>query len=76
MGANIWYFGEALPGSLFAVFAERVGGDLLDITWAWATYLIVTGFFYILVGKLINGKAYQSKVIVSGYALNALLTFG
>jgi len=76
MGANIWYFGEGMLGPLFAVFAERVGGDLLDITWAWATYLIITGCFYILVGKLINGKPYQSKVIVFGYALNALLTFG
>ncbi len=76
MGANIWYFGEGMLGPLFAVFAERVGGDILDITWAWATYLIVTGVFYILVGKLIRGKPYKSKIMVLGYALNALFTFG
>ena len=37
IGANIWYFGEGMMGPLFAVFAEKIGGDILDITWAWAT---------------------------------------
>ena len=76
IGANIWYFGEGMMGPLFAVFAEKVGGDILDITWAWATYLIITGLLYILMGKLINGKNYKEKVMVAGYALNALITFG
>lgn len=76
LGANIWYFGEGMMGPLFAIFAEKVGGDILDITWAWATYLVITGIMYILVGKLLNGKAYKEKVMVFGYALNALFTFG
>jgi predicted MFS family arabinose efflux permease len=75
LGANIWYFGEGMMGPLFAVFAEKVGGDILDITWAWATYLVITGFMYILVGKLLNGKAYKERVMVFGYVLNALFTF-
>ena len=76
IGANIWYFGEGMLGPLFAVFAEKVGGDILDITWAWATYLITTGFFYIVVGKLINGKNFKEKIMVIGYSLNAIFTFG
>lgn len=75
IGANIWYFGEGMLGPLFAVFAEKVGGDILDITWAWATYLIMTGLLYILVGKLINKKPYKERVMVLGYALNTLFTF-
>ena len=75
-GANVWYFGEGMLGPLYAVFSEKVGGDVLDITWAWATYLIITGIFYIIVGRLINGKSYKAKVMVAGYALNALFTFG
>lgn len=75
LGANIWYFGEGMMGPLFAVFAEKVGGDILDITWAWTTYLILTGIFYILVGKLLNNKTYKVKVMVFGYILNALFTF-
>ena len=73
-GANVWYFGEGMLGPLYAVFSEKVGGDVLDITWAWATYLIITGIFYIIVGRLINGKSYKAKVMVAGYALNALFT--
>src|SRR3990167_7351585 len=75
-GANIWYFGEGMLGPLFAVFTERIGGDVFDITWAWATYLMVTGILYIVVGKIIDGKDSKAKVMVIGYALNALVTFG
>ena len=74
-GANIWFFGEGMLGPLFAVFSDKVGGDILDITWAWATYLMVTGIVYIIVGKLINGKPIKEKVMVAGYALNAVFTF-
>lgn len=63
-------------GPLFAVFTERIGGDVFDITWAWATYLMVTGILYIVVGKIIDGKDSKAKVMVIGYALNALVTFG
>ena len=76
LGANIWYFGEGMMGPLFAIFSEKVGGDILDITWAWSTYLVITGLFYILIGKLLNNKEYKIKVMVLGYSLNALLTFG
>jgi len=74
-GANIWYFGEGMLGPLYAIFTEKIGGDILDITWAWSTYLIFTGLFYILVGKLVNRKKYKVKLLFIGYLLNALLTF-
>jgi hypothetical protein len=34
--SNLWSFGEGMLGPLFAVFAQHVGGNVLDITWAWA----------------------------------------
>lgn len=74
-GANVWYFGEGMFGPLFAVFAQKVGGDILDITWAWAFYLIVTGILYIIVGRVINKRKYEAEVMVAGYALNAIFTF-
>ena len=75
-GSNIWYFGEGMLGPLFAVFTERIGGNIFDITWAWSTYLIITGIMHIIVGKVIDGKDSKAKVMVLGYALNALFTFG
>ena len=74
-GANIWYLGEGMLGPLLAVFTERIGGDILDITWAWATYLIVTGILYMVVGRVVDGRFDKAKVMVLGYALNALFTF-
>ena len=76
IASSLWYFGEGLFGPLFAVYAQKIGGDLLDITWAWAAYLIATGIFYVLVGKLVNKSKYKKQVMILGYGLNALLTFG
>lgn len=75
-GGNIWYLGEGMLGPLFAVFTERVGGDVLDITWAWALYLIVAGLLYIVVGKISDKYNNTEKIMVMGYALNAIFTFG
>jgi MFS family permease len=74
-GANLWYLGEGMFGPLLAVFTERLGGDILNITAAWATYLIVTGFLTIIVGR-ISDTWNKEALMVSGYALNALFTFG
>jgi predicted MFS family arabinose efflux permease len=76
IASSLWYFGEGLFGPLFAVYAEKMGGDILDITEAWAAYLVATGVFYVLVGKIINKSKYKKQVMIFGYALNALLTFG
>lgn len=73
--SSIWYFGEGLFGPLFAVFSDKVGGDLLDITWAWSLYLVVTGVFYVLIGKFFNRSIWKSKLIVIGYGLNTIFTF-
>lgn len=74
-GSNLWFLGQGLLGPLFAVYAERIGGDILDITWAWATYLIVAGLLYIITGKY-SLKLSKEKVMVAGYFLNMISTFG
>lgn len=72
---NLWYFGEGMLGPLLAIFTESVGGDLLDVSWAWAIFLMVTGFMHILVGKFLDGKKLNKQFMVAGYALNAVFTF-
>lgn len=74
LGASFWWFGEGLFGPLFAVFAGEVGGNILDITWAWAIYLLVTGFLEIFIGR-ISDKIGHARLMVLGYALNAFFTF-
>jgi MFS family permease len=73
-GGNMWYFGEGMFGPLFAIFANRIGGDILDITWAWAIYLIISGVLIVVFGELADTYS-KEKLMIGGYALNAILTF-
>ncbi len=75
-GASFWWLGEGLLGPLFAVFAGRVGGSLLDISWAWAIYLLVTGGLEIFVGRIADKIGGHAKLMIIGYGLNAIFTFG
>jgi len=75
-GNIIWYLGEGMLGPLFAVFAGKVGGDVLEISWAWAAYLLVMGFVIIVAGKLSDGTLGKERLMVAGFAMNATFTFG
>ncbi len=74
VSSNLWYLGEGLFGPLLAVFAGRVGGNILDISSAWAIFLMVAGVMNIVVGRLAD-KHSKEKIMVAGYALNTLVTF-
>jgi MFS family permease len=67
-------FSDGLLGPLFAIFATEIGGDVLDITIAWAIFMIVTGVLTIYFGKLGDTVGHE-KLLVLGYALNAVFTF-
>lgn len=73
---NLWFFGEGMFGPMLAIFTQRIGGDILDISWAWAIYLIVTGILIMVFGKMSDEIIAKEKLVVAGYALNALCTFG
>ena len=77
--SNLWALGEGMLGPLFAVFAQRIGGNILDITWAWAIYLGMTGAFTIVAGN-VSDRIWEwcgrERLMVAGYGLNALCTFG
>lgn len=76
-GSNLWYLGEGMLGPLFAVFTQKIGGSILDLSWAWSLYLIVTGLLIAIVGHFSDKTWFdKTKVMVLGYALNALCTFG
>ncbi len=70
IASSLWYFSEGLLGPLFAVFSEQIGGDVLDITLAWAMYLIASGIAYLVVGRLLNRSRWKFRMIAVGYALS------
>ncbi len=74
-GGNIWSFGAGMLGPLLAVFTEKIGGSILDVAWAWAIFLIISGVLYISAGRISDHKIKKENLMILGYALNALFTF-
>ena len=72
--SNIWNFADGLLGPLFAVFSQKIGGNVLDIASAWGTYLIVTGVFVIIVG-IFSDRLPKLPILFTGYLLTAFFTF-
>src|SRR3989338_201576 len=72
--SNLWSFANGMLGPLLAVFTEKIGGSILDISWAWAIYLIVTGVCVIGIGKLSDHHS-KEKIMIAGYALTTVFTF-
>jgi MFS family permease len=72
--ALIWYFGEGLLGPLLVIFSQKVGGDILNISWAFAVFLLVSGICTIVVGYLSDIFS-KEKICVLGFYLNAMFTF-
>lgn len=63
-------------GPLFAVFAQKIGGGVLDILWAWAAYLIVSGTGMMLIGKISDRFPSEKEYFpLAGYAINTVFTF-
>ncbi len=73
-GATYWNFANGLLGPLLAVFAQKIGGDILDVAWASATYLIVTGVCVIFIGRF-SDKHNKVLLLTIGYALSTFFTF-
>jgi MFS family permease len=71
----MWGFGIGMLGPLYAVFATRVGGDILEISWVYALYLVFMGVGIIYVGKVAD-KVGCELLLVFGYALSAIGAFG
>jgi MFS family permease len=74
-GSYLWYFGAGLFGPLYALFAQDIGGDILDLTAAYSLYLISTGLLSICVGRLSDSHS-RYRLMMAGYAINAMATFG
>lgn len=73
---TLWSLGEGMLGPLYALFAGQMGGNVLDISWAWATYLVVKGLASIWVGKVSDRFFSKESLVITGFALNTLFTFG
>ena len=74
--ATLCSVGEGMLGPMLSLFTQKIGGSPLDLAASWALYLIITGACMIFVGHCIDHKYSPEWLLVVGYLLNALCTFG
>ena len=64
-------FGDNLIGPFYAVFVEKIGGNILDIGFTVTVFSICTGILIIIVGK-ISDKINKELITIFGYGFYAL----
>jgi MFS family permease len=74
--SNLWALGEGMLGPFVAVFTNKIGGDILDISWAWTIYLFAGGLLTMILGKMSDTRFRKEWLLVLGYLLNTVFTFG
>lgn len=62
-------------GPIYAIFVEKIGGDILDASWAYSTYMITAGIIMYLLSKWEDREKHKEKFIVFGYAIASLGCF-
>lgn len=72
----LWLVWDGLLGPLYAIFAERVGGDIFNVAGPYAVYAIVTGILHVVMGKLADKTRKAKKLMLAGYILACVATFG
>ncbi|MBU0952817.1 MAG: MFS transporter [Nanoarchaeota archaeon] len=71
---SIWVFGSGLLGPLYTVFAQRIGGDILELSAAYALFLITTGVLSIIIGKISDHHS-KRRLLLAGFIINMIATF-
>lgn len=65
-------FSLGMLGPIYAIFVEKIGGDILDASWAYSTYMITAGVVMYILSKWEDRSKHKEKFIVMGYALTAV----
>ena len=61
-----------LFGPIYAVFVEKIGGDLLTAGTAYAAFAITTGVLIFLISKWEDKAKHLEKFVILGYALSCI----
>lgn len=66
----------AMLGPIYAVFVQRIGGDLLDASYAFGVYYLAAGITTFISGKYADKLKENELIVVWGYVIMALGFFG
>jgi MFS family permease len=63
----------SMIGPIYAIFVERIGGDILEASTGYFAFMFTSAIAILLIGRWTDRKKNLEKFIFYGYALN---TFG
>ena len=56
-------------GPIYAIFVQKIGGDILDVGTAWSIYMIISGVGIYIMGKVYDKLKRDKLFIILGYFL-------
>lgn len=62
-------------GPIYAIFVGEIGGDILDVGWAYFTFTFTSGVILYLISMWENKVLHKEKLVVLGYSINSLGCF-
>ena len=69
---SFFVFSFGMFGPIYAIFVQRIGGDILDAGTAWAIFMIISGTGILAMGKIQDKIKNDKPAIMIGYSLEAL----
>ncbi|MDZ4228231.1 MAG: MFS transporter [Candidatus Levybacteria bacterium] len=66
----------ALMGPIYALYVEKIGGDLLDASTTFALFMLTAGIVVFALGLWEDKSKHKRKFVVIGYGLAVLGTLG
>lgn len=62
-------------GPIYAIFVGEIGGDILDVGWAYFSFTFTSGVVLYLISTWEDKVLHKEKLVVGGYAIIALGCF-
>ena len=72
----LYLLSGGLLGPIYALFVDRIGGDLLDASFTSALFLLTAGTVVLVLGLWEDKSKHQRKFVIAGYGVGVLGTFG
>jgi len=66
----------AMIGPIYALFVEKIGGDLLDASYAFGAYALAAGITTLISGRYADKLKENELIVVFGYGIMGLAFFG
>ena len=63
-------------GPIYAIYVQKIGGDILATGTAWAIFMITSGVGIFFTGKILDSIKKDKPAIILGYTLESLVYLG